>query len=85
MNNLKQLLEETRPTAEQYKIHKQVQKHYYLDDLQYLLDEMLEENEITQEEYDLACQEAKIIIEKYDKWLDYDWRNTMKEAIKYVL
>lgn len=85
MKNLKELLKETEYTNEEWKIHQKVEKHYQLCDLQYLLEDMLDQNEITQEEFDKACENADIIVEKYNKWLDYEWRETMKEAIDYIL
>lgn len=85
MKNLEELLKETQPTAEQYNIFKMVQKHYFLSDLEEMLNEMIDNEEITKEEYDTVCENAGLVIEKYDKWLDYDWRDTMKSAISYVL
>ena len=46
---------------------------------------MLESKEISKEQYETACNKAEIIQEKFDKWLDYDWQTTMKDAIDYVL
>lgn len=84
-SEIEELYKETQPTNEQYAIFRKVQKHYYLADLEDLLDEMLDNEEITGEEYDKVWQKASLVIEKYDKWLDYDWRDTMKQAISYVL
>ena len=85
MKNLKELLEETKYSNEEYKIYKKVEQHYQLEDLKYLLDDMLENDFLTQEEYDKACENADWIIEKYNKWVDYDWKDTMHNAINYIL
>lgn len=85
MNALEKLLKETDFTQEEWQIHKKVERHNQLEDLKYLLDLMLENNDITQEQYNKACDNADLIQEKYDKWLDYDWQMTMKDAINYVL
>lgn len=85
MNKLEQLIKETDYTQEEWKIHQKVEKNCQLEDLQYLLDLMLEDEDITQEQYDMACENAGTIIEKYDKYDDYDWQATMENAIYSVL
>ena len=85
MKNLKELLKETEFTNEEWQIHQKVEKRCQLEDLQYSLDEMLECELLTQEQYDKACNNADWIIEKYNKWLEYDWGNTMREAINCIV
>lgn len=81
-NTLEKLLKETDYTQEEWNVFQKVEKNNQLQDLKYLLDEMLENGELTQTQYDIACENADYIIEKYNKWLDYDWQNTMINAIK---
>lgn len=85
MNKLEQLIKETDYTQEEWNIHKKVERHNQLEDLKYLLDLMLENNNITQEQYETVCENAEAIVEKYNKYDDYDWQITMKDAINYVL
>lgn len=85
MNKLEELLEETNFTRDEYETYRKVQKHYQLYDMEDLLDEMWKFGKITKKEYETALSKADIIIYKYDKWLDYEWRQTMKDAIDYVL
>ena len=84
-NKLDELIKETAYSAEEWVIFRKVEKNNQLQDLKYLLDEMLENGELTQTQYDIACENADYIIEKYNKWLDYDWQNTMTDAIKYSI
>lgn len=84
-NTLEKLLKETDYTQEEWNVFQKVEKNNQLQDLKYLLDEMLENGELTQTQYDIACENADYIIEKYNKWLDYDWQNTMTDAIKYTI
>ena len=85
MNELEKLIKETDYTQEEWNIHKKVERHNQLEDLKYVLDIMLENKEISKEQYETACKKAEIIQEKFDKWLDYDWQITTKNAINYVL
>ena len=85
MNKLEELLKETDFTQEEWKIFRKVVKHNQLEDLQYLLDEMLEEEEITQEQYNEAVEDAEWIVERFDSNLEYDWRETMKYEIKNAI
>lgn len=89
MNKLEQLLKETNYTKEEWETYRKVENNCNLLDLCDLLDELLEKEDITQEQYDLACENANIIIEEYKKLLNYDWRNTgnfyLCEAIDYIL
>lgn len=85
MDNLKELLEETDFTQDEWETYRKVQKNYQLQDLEYLLDEMLELGTINKETYRLAHEKANIIIAKYDKWLEYDWREAMNTAIDWVV
>ena len=85
MTKLEELLEETEFTEDEWRTYKKVDRHNQLEDLKYLLDLMLENNNITQEQYKKACDNADLIQEKYNKWLDYDWQMTMENAINYIL
>ena len=85
MKNLDELLKETEFTQDEWETYRKVQKNYQLQDLEYLLDEMLELGIINEETYCLAKEKAGIIVAKYDKWLEYDWRETMNTAIDWVV
>lgn len=85
MNRLEELLEKTNYTQEEWNIYKKVEKNCQVEDLQCLLEEMLDDGDLTQDEYDTACENAGYIIEKYNKFLDYDWETAMKDAINYIL
>lgn len=85
MNKLEELLEETSFTRDEYEIYRKVMKNYQLQDLEDLLNEMLENGTINEEQFKDATEKADIIIAKYDKWLEYDWESTMKNAINWVV
>lgn len=85
MNALEKLLKETEFTQEELRIYKKVHTNWWLEDLKNLLNAMLENGDITQKQYNKACENVETIQEKYDKWLDYDWQNTMTDAIKYTI
>lgn len=85
MSKLKDLLKETDFTKDEWETYRKVQKNYQLQDLEELLDEMLIDGTINAEQFETATQKADLIVEKYDKWLEYDWRTTMKEAVNYIL
>lgn len=85
MNELEELLKKTSYTSEDWKVFMKVQRHNQLEDLKFLLEEMLENEEITKQQYEDATQNAKLIVEKFDKWLEYDWIRTMKDAIYYTI
>ena len=82
-NTLEKLIEETDYSITEWAIFRKVEKNNQLQDLKYLLDEMLENGELTQTQYDIACENADYIIEKYD---DYgtDWQTAMEAAIYFV-
>ena len=85
MNKLEELINETVFTQEEWNIHKKVETNFQLQDLKYLLDIMLESGDISQEQYTTACENADTIVEKYNKYDDYDWQINMKDAIYYIL
>lgn len=85
MNKLEELLRTTQPTEEETKIYRKVEKHYQLNDLKDTLEEYMENGQFTEEEYEMACEHADIIIEKYNKFYGYDWQMVMAEAIRYAL
>lgn len=85
MNELEELIKKTDYTQEEYEIYRKIVTHFQLEDLKTALDDLLEFKQITNKEYEKATQKADLIIEKYDKWLDYDWYETMKDAIDYAL
>lgn len=82
MTKLEELLKETEYSNEEWNTYLKVQKNNQLEDLQFILNEMLENEEISQEQYDEAVEETKWIIEKYNEWVDYDCSLTMKDAIR---
>nr|DAK86239.1 MAG TPA: transcription initiation factor [Caudoviricetes sp.] len=85
MNKLDELLEETNFTQEEYQTYRKVQKNYYLYDLQFILNEMLDKGTINEQQFGEALEKADIIVAKYDAWLEYDWESTMKNAINWVV
>lgn len=85
MNKLEQLIKETDYTQEEWNIHKKVETNCQLQDLKYLLDIMLESEDISQEQYETVCENAEATVEKYNKYDDYDWQINMKDAICYIL
>lgn len=84
-NKLDELIKETDYSITEWKVFRKVEKNNQLQDLKYLLDEMLENGELTQTQYDIACENADYIIEKYNEWFNYDWQKIMTDAIKYVI
>lgn len=84
-NTLEKLLKETDYSTTEWAVFRKVEKNNQLQDLKYLLDKMLENGELTQTQYDIACENADYIIEKYDEWFNYDWQRTMTDAIKYTI
>lgn len=84
-NTLEKLIEETDYSITEWAVFRKVEKNNQLQDLKYLLDEMLENGVLTQTQYDIACENADYIIEKYDEWFNYDWQRTMTDAIKYTI
>lgn len=85
MKNLDKILKETEFTEDEYQIFRKVLKHYQAEDLQYRLDTKLESEEITQEQYDRAVENAEEIIERYDETNNEDWESVMDNAIDWVV
>lgn len=85
MNKLEQLIKETDYTQTEWETHKKVEMNCQLQDLKYLLDIILKNEEISEEKYNLACENAEYIVEKYNSYDDYDWQINMQNAIDYVL
>ncbi len=85
MTKLEELLEGTEFTKEEYQTYRKVEKHYQLEDLLFVLNDKLRYNAITQEQYDYAVNNADAVIEKYNKWIDYDWFETMECAVSSVI
>lgn len=85
MKNLNKLLEETEFTQDEWETHRKVETNCQLQDLKYLLDIMLESGDISQEQYETVFENAEAIVEKYNKYDDYDWQINMKDAIYYIL
>lgn len=85
MKNLDEILKETDFTEDEYKTFRKVLKHYQADDLQYRLEDRLENQAMTQEEYDEAKERAYEIIERYDDNSNADWYENMDNAIEWVL
>lgn len=85
MNKLKELLEKTEYTKDEWETYKKVQKNCQLQDMECLLDEMLEFGSISKEDYSTAKEKAELIISKYDKWFEYDWEETMRNAINWII
>ena len=84
-NTLEKLIEETDYSITEWAVFRKVEKNNQLQDLKYLLDEMLENGELTQTQYNIACENADYIIEKYNEWFNYDWQKIMADAIKYTI
>lgn len=85
MKNLEKILKETEFTEDEYQIYRKVLKHYQAEDLQYRLEDRLENEEITQEQYDRAVENAEEIIERYDDTNNADWESVMDNAIDWVV
>ncbi len=85
MKNLDEILKETDFTEDEYQIYRKVLKHYQAEDLQYRLDEKLEYEDLTQEQYDKAVENAEEIIERYDETNNADWESIMDNAIDWVI
>lgn len=85
MSKLEQLIKETNYTQAEWETHRKVETNSQLQDLKYLLDIMLESEDISQEQYETVCENAEAIVEKYNKYDDYDWQINMKDAIYYIL
>lgn len=85
MKNLDKILKETDFTEDEYQIFKKVLKHYQAEDLQYRLNEKLEYETFTQEQYDKAIENAEEIIERYDETNNEDWASVMDNAIDWVI
>lgn len=85
MKNLNEILKQTEFTEEEYQTFRKVLKHYQAEDLQYRLNEKLEYESMTQEQYDIATANAEDIIERYDETNNADWESTMDNAIDWVL
>lgn len=87
MNKLEELLKKTEFTEEERKIYEKVKKNYDLQDLATELDFMLEEESISQEEYDMACNNAENIVNKFDDYMgDYsDWNIFLNNAIRVYI
>lgn len=84
MNKLEQLLETTF-TDEQIETYNKIKKYNHLLDLKDTLDEILNYDEITQEQYDKAVEDCEIIINRYDDYLYYDWKEVMIDAVWYCI
>ena len=82
-NTLEKLIEETDYSAGEWAVFRKVEKNNQLQDLKYLLDEMLENGELTQTQYNIACENADWIIDKYNDY-ETDWQTAMEEAIYFV-
>lgn len=85
MNKLEQLIKETDYTQAEWETHRKVETNCQLQDLKYLLDIMLESGDISQEQYTTACENADTIVEKYNKYDNYDWQINMQDAIQFII
>lgn len=82
MNKLEEFLSENKYTQEELNTFRKLEKYFYIEDLLNTLNDLLDNEFITEKEYDLAVENYDTIVEKYGKWLDYDWQSTMEEAIQ---
>lgn len=75
------------PSEFEEKIFRKVKRYYQLEDLQTMLSEDAEEDYGTwnEETHQKIKNKASTIINRYDDFLDYDWRTALKEAIDYVV
>ena len=75
------------PSDFEEKIFRKVKRYYQLEDLQTILSEDAEENYDTwnAETHQKIKNKASSIINRYDDFLEYDWRIALKEAIDYVV
>lgn len=84
MNELEKLIHENEFNSEEYKAYRKVEKYYNLCDLKDILDEKLEKGMMSQQNYDIACNKAELIINKYNSY-ETDWREYMLNAIFWIL
>lgn len=78
---LDQRLAETDYNEFEHQIYKKVDRHFQYKDLEAYLNE---QNYIPQDEILLYKNKADIIIKKYDDYAEYDWRNSMSDAVSFV-
>lgn len=82
-DNLSKKLQETDYDDYEYKIYRKCDYHHKYEDLH----DFLEENNhnLTPKEISLCREKASEIIEKYDDYLEYDWRTALTDAIDFVV
>lgn len=85
MKSLDEILKETEFTEEEYQTFRKVLRHYQAEDLQYRLDDQLDAECITQEQYEEARERADEILERYDKTNEDEWFTYMDNAIDWVV
>ena len=75
------------PSDFEEKIFRKVKRYYQLEDLQTMLDEDVEDEYSTwdEETHQKIKENAPSIVNRYDDFLEYDWRTALKEAINYVV
>jgi len=75
------------PSDFEEKIFRKVKRYYQLEDLQTMLDEDVESEYSTwdEETHQKIKENAPSIVNRYDDFLEYDWRTALKEAINYVV
>jgi hypothetical protein len=85
MTNLEKLLNDNNYTNDEWETHQKIEFYHHLCDFEKVLDDMLSDERITQKQYEYAKENADIIVSKFEKWLDYEWKDTMIDAINYII
>lgn len=78
---LDQKLAETDYSEFEYQIYKKVNRHFQYEDLDTLLSE--EQDYIPKNKINFYKNNADIIVNKYDDYLEYDWRGAMTDAMDF--
>lgn len=82
MNKLDKFIDENCPTKEEIDIYRKVKLLYAAEDLKNVLDDMLEEEQISEHDYEKISNDFERVIKKYEDWNDADWYVILREVIQ---
>lgn len=82
MNKLDKFIDENCPTKEEIDIYRKVKLLYAAEDLKNVLDDMLEEEQISEHDYEKISNDFERVIGKYEDWNDADWYVILREVIR---
>lgn len=82
MNKLDKFIDENCPTKEEIDIYRKVKLLYQAEDLKNVLDDMLEEENISEHDYEKISNDFERVIKKYEDWNDADWYVILREVIR---